>query len=690
MGLFLSKNNSIGRLIFHALTITFTWWSQTTYAQPTFQFPFEDLIVVPSEHLSWMDDTEIKKEITIVGTALCREKMCGSNPCMTLVKAQTKKSIDVGGKEVLLKAVPMPVSSHSTHEVFLNGLIEVPVLDREKEQIYLESIDCQEDPELESEIKAEIALQASYVNRAQNRLRGARNFCKDCACSILNGLYSIDEASSDYLLSMGPNGIGEPENPQKIKDIIKNPWVQLCGYSFAKNMTVDLIDFLHNSKIPILSTGISVIKTTGVPKTLDDRLTQNIDQIRISSLIKDPSYELVLSDAEKARYLPIIRYRNLLEKYEIQKKEKTFLAKNVQALDLIFEDLDQLKSSVLSNDSISKALARSSHFQGASFDDLLLAAEKVLSLPTKMVVIDDGIARMARPKLEKILKHFPDDVKKELALALNQIVLNSRLPSTDFEPHKTILQFVGKPGTGKTSVAKGIFEALHLPFIEIQGNIDKKTLQTKLAQALLGAKGKNIAIFLDEIGSSVNALKMFTALGQEIPTTRTDLTNYLLTIFDDSTTTPTEGILPGYGTNEKVYLDISKLSWVLGTNFPFEDEALLQRMKTIVFTKVNIKTRKKIQRNIIKKELKDLDLSEDDLNGDDAERLERIVYKSDETEEGVRVLKEVTLLYLRRKKAASTVPALDLFGLISQIPKEGAMTDEEIDHEFDGRIREKT
>lgn len=304
----------------------------------------------------------------------------------------------------------------------------------------------------------------------------------------------------------------EPESPEReaclshIKEL-----VALYGQYYPK---VGKAFGMHMDEIHTLGRGIDQA-VMNMP--VDYRKKQEIlEEINIAKRYRIAA-DLIYNEVEIARIKTELSQG---VKERVEKNQKEYLLREQLSYireelgddntfsdaDQFMEAVDKLKASVEVKDKIRKEISRFKSVASSSSESAVERAyiETLLELPWDKTTRDYQDLTHAEKILER--DHFGMEKVKERILEFLAVRSLTKKSSS------TIICLVGPPGTGKTSIAKSVAEALHKKYVriclggvrdeaEIRGH--RKTyvgaMPGRLIQALKQAGVKNPLILLDEI-----------------------------------------------------------------------------------------------------------------------------------------------------------------------------------------------
>lgn len=226
------------------------------------------------------------------------------------------------------------------------------------------------------------------------------------------------------------------------------------------------------------------------------------------------------------------------------------------------------------------------YFSGHHYYDMsrevipqLRKLDNIMLLPTCVLPIPPE----RRRKVQDLVKNFSPQIQYDIGLLTSSLINKSKLVGSN---SNTALILVGRPGTGKTTFTKAfVREALGIPMITINlagmklsdiigqqhyWGDSKSSGLSAMAHGFIhskdkfGRKNKMSAIFLDEVDKVLN--------GQNPEV----FTSFLLHLLDPNTTRLRVHDLG-------IDVDISNTLIILAGNALPKNEALLSRMKVLVF-----------------------------------------------------------------------------------------------------------
>ena len=224
----------------------------------------------------------------------------------------------------------------------------------------------------------------------------------------------------------------------------------------------------------------------------------------------------------------------------------------------------------------------------------------------------------------KLVKNVVENVDSGLATKIERMCKTIVFNSNSNTPSKKIYYLKGNSGVGKTYLVKKIINLFNLPFLETKMYLDR--FDSEIDVFLTRNKYKNSIIFVDEAGDSIDAwstkLKfLFDPDNNKLESKLLKSTQY--TVFDW----------------DKVYHDISNVTFILTGNYDITDKALQSRLDTIIFPKINLQNRKIIANMLVN----DMTQNKESV---DTRIINKIINETHKNFDGCRELKHLIQNYI--------------------------------------------
>ncbi|MFZ9594761.1 MAG: AAA family ATPase [Bdellovibrionia bacterium] len=415
----------------------------------------------------------------------------------------------------------------------------------------------------------------------------------------------------------------------------------LClGSSIAAKSAVDYLTSppMHNEN-PWFTVCKFAINNLGLKQIagpyLDQRIKKSVDALTPDSL-KTGDAKLMAELEKRARSLKE-EYLKIKDDPRVFEENRSYLKAYIEKSE---KSLEYLKGNRAFDPSIPSRLDEISAF--------LDAIQKTLSFPKEVKRIDFKTS-------EEEIKSLTTNVDRNLGVQIQRIGKSIALASqnTDHSMNsKKIYYLKGHPGTGKTFLANGIAKALGLPFLEtkMSGLQQDGTfpINSEIARFLGNNESKNAVIFIDEAGDLFHSLRDNNPLNSLTLSELKKLLDPDNLKIEDRTIPKTQAM---HQSTQRIFQDLSKVTFILTGNYEIEEEALKSRITTLEFPKVSLKDRKKIAQIIWEKNSSGLPLDESTQRV-----LEEITQKTDEKFDGVREMKTIIQNYIVERSSNPDQP----------------------------------